>query len=44
MPERKGSGRGWHGDREGHRKAGRMGGLARRRNRSSGSQSSEQSS
>ncbi len=26
-------GKGWHGDSEGHAKAGRMGGLARRKNR-----------
>jgi hypothetical protein len=26
-------GRGWHGDEEGHRNAGRLGGLARARNR-----------
>jgi hypothetical protein len=28
-------GKGWHGDSEGHAKAGRQGGLARRKNRNS---------
>ena len=39
---KKGQGRGWHGDSEGHAQAGRKGGLAsRKRIGSSSSQSSE---
>jgi hypothetical protein len=43
MAERKGTGRGWKGDRAGHQRAGRLGGLARRRNRGNSSESSSQS-
>jgi hypothetical protein len=33
MANQSSKGQGWHGDSEGHRRAGRKGGLARARNR-----------